>query len=137
MQTSIKRILMTGVLGFALCTFAHAQYVNNMGTLISMNIVHNNTTDVPSSEHKPHRVPGDIPLNIYFDDDNAMLSLQAESSISFLFSIKNADGEIIHSVELCLDEDEVYTVPTDNLSPGAYTLQVTAETFVLEGIIEW
>ena len=41
MQTSIKRILMTGVLGFALCTFAHAQYVNNMGTLISMNIVYN------------------------------------------------------------------------------------------------
>ena len=39
MQTSIKRILMTGVLGFVLCTFAHAQYVNNMGTLISMNIV--------------------------------------------------------------------------------------------------
>lgn len=36
MQTSIKRILMTGVLGFALCTFAHAQYVNNMGTLISI-----------------------------------------------------------------------------------------------------
>ena len=32
---------MTGVLGFALCTFAHAQYVNNMGTLISMNIVYN------------------------------------------------------------------------------------------------
>lgn len=128
---------MTGVLGFALCTFSHAQYVNNMGTLISMNNVPNKINDMPGTGHQPHRVPGDIPLNIYFDEDNAMLSLQAESSISFLFSIKNADGESIHSVELCLEEDEVYTVPTDNLSPGAYTLQVTAETFVLEGIIEW
>lgn len=39
MQTSVKRILMTGVLGFALCTFAHAQYVNNMGTLIIVTVI--------------------------------------------------------------------------------------------------
>lgn len=129
---------MLPMLFFASESAMRAQYVC-AGTPVPVKPVSPTKGSINKDTHLPHKSPAAYvsPIDVFFDAGAPSIHfVTTENEVSFVYSIKDLDGQIILSDSVCLVQGQQISVAMPFNSVSAFVVELEVDGILYEGLVE-